>query len=64
MIRYNRYDRAAATLGGGESAATATIGGGDAAAATIGGGDAAAATIGGGDVFHVICNFYILNIVI
>ena len=35
-----------------------------AAAATLGGGDAAAATIGGGDVFHFICNFYILNIVI
>ena len=37
----------------------------DRAAATMRSGDAAAAaTIGGGDVFHFICNFYILNIVI
>ena len=53
LIRYDRYGRAAATVGGSDAAA----------AATLGGGDAAAATIGGGDVFHFICNFYILNIV-
>ena len=52
--RLIRYDRAAATMRSGDAAA----------AATIGGGDGPAATIGGGDVFHFICNFYILNIVI